>query len=205
MNALMRLVPIFEEFSVMKTVKTILIVTLLLFVARFSGFSSDKKLYNSYKTVEVIPLKNTMLSVGDVAPNIILKGKGGKKQLEKLRGKIVLIKFWASWCLPCRKTNPQWLNVYNNYQKAKFTDAKGFEIFAVSLDEKKKAWKKAIKADGLNYKNNTIDKKGWNSSYAFIYGISQLPGYFLLDTEGVILAINPRPSEVQSILQERLR
>lgn len=157
------------------------------------------------KTIKVHPTQNDMLSVGDTAPNIILKGKGGKKQLEKLRGKIVLVKFWASWCLPCRKTNPQWVNLYNNYKNAKYVNAKGFEIFAVSLDQQKKGWKKAIKADGLNYKNNTIDKKGWDSAYSFIYGINQLPSYFLLDANGKILAINPSPNEVQNILQKLLK
>jgi len=181
-------------------------LTFLFFIIASSCYAiRNNNNQNSLKVVEALPIKNAMLSIGDVAPNIILKGKGGKKKLNKLNGKIVLVKFWASWCLPCRKTNPQWLKLYESYQKAKFADAKGFEIFAVSLDEKMKDWKKAIKADQLNYKYNTIDKKGWDSPYAFIYGLNQLPGYFLLDANGKILAIDPTPSQVQNILQQKLK
>lgn len=185
----------------MKATKIFLIFTLLFFGLFINSFGS----IGNEKIVEPLPITNSMLSVGDIAPNIILKGKGGKKKLEKLRGKIVLVKFWASWCLPCRKTNPQWINLYNTYKNAKFVNAKGFETFAVSLDEKKKAWKKAIKADALTYKNNTIDNKGWDSVYAFIYGINQLPSYFLLDADGKILAIDPSPIEVQNVLQGLLK
>jgi len=186
----------------MKTISTFSIFVLLLFVAVNTSVASN---LNKNKAVKPLPLKNVMLSVGDIAPNITLKGKGGKKKLYKLKGKIVLVEFWASWCLPCRKSNPQWLSLYKNYKKTKFTNAKGFEIFAVSLDEKKSDWKKAIKADKLTYTNNTNDKKGWDSNYAFIYGINRLPGYFLLNAKGEILAINPTPSQVQSMLQTMIK
>jgi len=95
----------------------------------------------------------------DIAPEITLKSPNGKQvNLSKLRGKLVLIDFWASWCGPCRNESPNVVEAYKKYKNRKFTNGNGFEVFSVSLDKDENAWRKAIKEDKLTWKNHGIDK-----------------------------------------------
>jgi thiol-disulfide isomerase/thioredoxin len=124
--------------------------------------------------------------LNDIAPEIILKSTNGKSiSLSKLRGKMVLIDFWASWCGPCRNESPNVVEAYKKYKNRKFTNGNGFEILSVSLDKDENAWKKAIKDDKLAWKNHGIDKNGKAASD---YGVSSIPSGFLIDGEGKILA-----------------
>ncbi len=132
-------------------------------------------------------------SVGDQAPEISLKGVDGETiNLSDLKGKIVLIDFWASWCGPCRRENPNVIRAYKKYQKAQFHTAKGFEILSVSLDKNQKAWEAAIKKDGLFWDYHVSDLKGWSSEAAGLYNVSSIPTSFLIDENGTILAKNLR-------------
>ncbi|MEN9446511.1 MAG: hypothetical protein RL728_1023 [Bacteroidota bacterium] len=124
--------------------------------------------------------------VGEKAPEIELKDKNGKKiKLSDLQGKVVLIDFWASWCGPCRRENPNVVEAFSKYHKSKFTNAKGFEVFSVSLDKNEQAWLEAIKKDNMTWDSHVWDKGG---EFAKQYKITSIPMAFLIDGEGKIVA-----------------
>lgn len=120
------------------------------------------------------------------APEIELVNPKGKTiKLSKLKGKMVLVDFWASWCGPCRNENPNVVEAYEKYHKSKFQNAKGFEVFSVSLDRNEQAWKDAIATDKLTWKYHGWDKEGKIST---LYQVYSIPSAFLIDGEGQIVA-----------------
>ena len=143
----------------------------------------DNFSYNSYfKSFEKKVNKIKSVSFGSVAPEIILSDTAGKDiALSSLRGRYVLLDFWAGWCGPCRMENP---NILKNYLKYK---DKGFEVYQVSLDRSRSDWVNAIKKDNLIW-YNVSDLKYFQSEAASIYNIDRIPKGFLLDPNGVIIA-----------------
>jgi len=124
--------------------------------------------------------------VGEKAPEIELTSNTGKKiNLSDLKGKVVLVDFWASWCGPCRRENPNVVEAFSKYHKSKFINAKGFEVFSVSLDKIEQAWLEAIKKDNLTWDSHVWDKGG---EYAKQYHITSIPMAFLIDGEGKVIA-----------------
>ena len=103
--------------------------------------------------------------------------------LSSLKGKYVLVDFWASWCGPCRRENPNVVKIYDEYKD------KGFDIFGVSYDTKKDNWRNAIKDDGLTW-NQVSDLKGWENATSDVYGIKAIPSNMLLDKDGKVIAKN---------------
>lgn len=142
--------------------------------------------------------QNQQLGDGKEMPEIKLKNPEGKEiALSSLKGKLVLIDFWASWCGPCRKENPNVVKLYNAYKN------KGFEIYSVSLDEEKDKWVKAIEKDGLKW-IHVSDLGGWNSSVCSQFNISSIPFTILVSKDGKIIAKGLRGEALEEKVKEIL-
>ncbi|MDR0507421.1 MAG: AhpC/TSA family protein [Dysgonamonadaceae bacterium] len=149
----------------------------------------------------------TMLSqakttaIGSVAPDFTQNDPDGKPvKLSDFRGKYLLVDFWASWCGPCRKENPNVVKAYNQYKD------KNFEILGVSLDNPgaKQNWLNAIQKDGLTWKQ-VSDLKGWQNAVALQYNIQSIPQNLLLDPQGIIIAKNLRGENLVNTLEKILK
>ena len=149
---------------------------------------------------KVLSEKNTV--IGTHAPNFKINDSQGKLfELSNLKGSYVLIDFWASWCVPCRRENPLIVDLYNTYH------TKGLKIVGISLDDTTKSidakanWLKAVNQDGLRWKQ-VSQLKGFESSVCLDYGITSIPSTFLLDENGIIIARNLRGTILANKLQE---
>lgn len=137
-------------------------------------------------------ITTAQVKVDQMAPEISLPDvKDNAINLSSLKGKVVLIDFWASWCGPCRAAIPNVIKLYNKYK------AKGFEVFGVSIDSKKIDWLKAIANDKIKY-TQVMDKDGWNSAVAEKYGVSSIPSTFLLDKTGKVIAVDLDGEELEN-------
>jgi len=140
-------------------------------------------------------------AIGSIAPDFTQTDTAGKAiTLSSLRGKYVLIDFWASWCGPCRMENPNVVKAYNQYKNKNFT------IIGVSLDKTgaRDAWIKAIKDDNLTW-NQVSDLRFWQNQVAQLYKISQIPQNYLIDPNGKIIAKGLRGDELEAKLAEVLK
>jgi thiol-disulfide isomerase/thioredoxin len=121
---------------------------------------------------------------------------GGEIKLSDLKGKTVLVDFWASWCGPCRKENPNVVKLYNKYRKNNFT------VFSVSLDQDASKWKQAIKRDQLTWLNHGSELRGWNSSFVPVFDIKSIPFTVLVNPEGKIIGLNLTGPKLEERLYE---
>jgi len=135
-------------------------------------------------------------SVGVEAPDFTMNDTEDKPvKLSSLRGKVVMIDFWASWCAPCRQENPNVVKLYNQYHE------KGFEIIGVSLDKDKANWIQAIKDDQLSW-IHVSDLQYWQNAAARLYGVNAIPQTYLLDKDGKIIAKGLRSEQLAAKLNE---
>jgi thiol-disulfide isomerase/thioredoxin len=145
------------------------------------------------------PKQNGVVQIGQQAPELNFTSPSGKSiALSSLKGKVVLIDFWASWCKPCRMENPNVVRLYNEYKD------KGFTIYSVSLDKDKARWESAIQQDGLIWPNHVSDLKGWQSAASARYGVNGIPYTVLLDKDGKVIATSLRGIQLEQKLKEIL-
>ncbi len=179
------------------------------------------KFISSLETQMMAQQSDELIQIGQPAPDIKLASPSGKEySLSELKGKVVLLDFWASWCGPCRRENPNVVEVYKKYNK------KGFEVFSVSLDgvdsqtamrlgsqaevnsmmqNAKQRWIDAIAQDGLLWKYHVSDLRKWEAAPAALYGVHSIPRTFLIDREGKIVSTNLRgAAAIEAELQKHL-
>ncbi len=157
--------------------------------------------YRKQNLGDVLALDLEIARAGTYMPGLVAPDLAGPTpdnstySLKQMRGKVVLVDFWASWCGPCRRENPNVKALYSKYKD------KGFEILGVSLDRDGEAWKAAIAADGLPWPHIS-DLKGWQSDHAALYSVTSIPQTILLDRDGKIIQRNLRGEALESKLRE---
>lgn len=143
--------------------------------------------------------KLSTVAIGKVAPNFTMNTpEGNPLSMYDVKGKVKIIDFWASWCNPCRRANPEVVKLYNKYHK------KGLEILGVSLDKDKEAWVKAIDDDKLTW-NHVSDLQYWDNAAAQLYAVSSIPHLLILDENNTIVARNLHGEELEQKVVEMLQ
>lgn len=166
---------------------------------KFNGLTETVKSAPDGKSLEETISRYEAVEIGKIAPDFALPDTTGTEiALSSLRGKYVLVDFWASWCGPCRYENPTVVKAFNEFKDKNFT------VLGVSLDADKDKWIQAIKDDNLTW-THISDLKAWNNAAARLYNINSIPSNLLLDPDGKIIAKNLRGEKLLNTLKETLK
>ena len=130
--------------------------------------------------------------------------------LSDLQGHYVLLDFWGSWCAPCRRQNPGLVRLYETYKGKEFTDAAGFEIVSIGIESSDRSWKMAIEKDNLHWPYHIKDlslggDETFSGPVSSLYEIKSVPTSYLLDPNGIIIAVNPGKNQVKKLLSKKLK
>lgn len=137
---------------------------------------------------------------GEKAPDFqVTLIDGSSARLSDTKGKYTLLQFWGSWCGPCRSENPRLATIYRKYHK------QGFEIFSIALEQNPRNWQRAIDEDGLVWKYHTMESADFGGPISRHFNIKSIPALFLLNPDGHIMSVNPRPGDLDKLLGERLQ
>ena len=143
---------------------------------------------------------------GETAPNFKMTLLDGREmELYDLKGNYILLDFWGSWCGPCRRDNPNLVNLYDEYHGQTFNDADGFEIVSVGLEMKPERWKAAITKDGLYWPYHHADFDRMDSPIGKSYGVREIPTKYLITPDGYIAGVNMTFDQLSKFLSDRIK
>jgi thiol-disulfide isomerase/thioredoxin len=164
--------------------------------ASFGDSPSIQSLQKNFEVVKAQRYANDKLAPGKIAPDFeeLRTDRETKMKLSDLRGQVVLLDFWASWCGPCRRENPTVVKLYEKYKDD------GFTVMSVSLDKDGTKWLQAIEKDNLSWPNHVSDLNGWASAAPKVYGVSGIPFTVLIDRDGTIIKTKLRGMELTNEL-----
>lgn len=138
---------------------------------------------------------HSQIKIGDAMPSIKLKSNTNNEvNITALKGKFVLVDFWASWCAPCRLGNKKLVKLFNTIDKNEI------EIIGISLDTDKSKWLKAIEKDKIKF-TQLIDPKGFDANTALKFGVEELPSKFLFNSDGILVAKKPSEEEIMKLIK----
>ncbi len=176
--------------------KTLLLigVFILLAIIGFIGW----KIYSSYTQLE--------FTNGNYIPDIRLPDQNGDTlSLYSLKGNIVLVQFWASWCGPCRMENQNLVKLYSVFQNVEMKDGGSFKIFSISVDKDKSNWRQALEHDKMIWPDQVNDSLEFEKSISQVFNVHSIPTTFLIDQTGMIIGVNLSAMQLESVLEKRLK